>query len=327
MKIGAQALASFLLAGLLIAALPEAGQAANHPLGPVSLKAALVNVTSDRVRLGDIFDGLGEKASTAVARAPEPGERVELPARWLAALARAYDLPWRPASTLDRVVVERASFVISGARIRTALLATLAEQGLEGDIKVVLDNPAVRLQISVEVEPSLGISGMSYDPGSGRFAAQMVVPAEGAAVARKTITGRALTMTRIPVLRRSVAPGGVIRAEDIGWLMVPTERLSRNLITEAESIVGMSPRRPIQIDQAVRPNELRAPVVVEKNSLVQVKLVTPRMVLTVQGRALEDGAQGKVIRVMNTKSNKIVNAVVTDSGTVEVPQAVLVDGS
>ena len=47
------------------------------------------------------------------------------------------------------------------------------------------------------------------------------------------------------------------------------------------------------------------------------------MVLTVQGRALEDGAAGQVVRVMNTKSNTVVNGVVVKAATVRVVQAAL----
>jgi flagella basal body P-ring formation protein FlgA len=45
------------------------------------------------------------------------------------------------------------------------------------------------------------------------------------------------------------------------------------------------------------------------------------MELSVQGRALEDGSQGDVVRVMNTKSNTVVSAVVVDSGVVVVMPA------
>ncbi len=42
------------------------------------------------------------------------------------------------------------------------------------------------------------------------------------------------------------------------------------------------------------------------------------MTLTVLGRALEDGAQGQPIQVMNTKSNRVVQGIVQDAGTVTV---------
>ena len=73
----------------------------------------------------------------------------------------------------------------------------------------------------------------------------------------------------------------------------------------------------------VRTTDLQTPVVVGKNSLVTIRLETNRMQLSVQGRALEDGAAGDVVRVMNTKSNSVVNAVVVDTGSVVVVPAAI----
>jgi flagella basal body P-ring formation protein FlgA len=47
-------------------------------------------------------------------------------------------------------------------------------------------------------------------------------------------------------------------------------------------------------------------------------LQSPRMVLTASGRALEDGAEGQLIAVANTKSDRIVQGVVQDANTVTV---------
>ena len=51
------------------------------------------------------------------------------------------------------------------------------------------------------------------------------------------------------------------------------------------------------------------------------------MVLTVKGRALEDGAQGDVVRVMNVKSNSVVNALVIDAGSVVVTAPATASGN
>ena len=93
------------------------------------------------------------------------------------------------------------------------------------------------------------------------------------------------------------------------------------MVLDAQSVIGKGPRRPIGLDQPIRSGDLREPVTVKKNSLVTISLRTERMVLTAQGRALEDGATGNVIRVMNTKSNTVINAVVAESGLVEVQPA------
>ncbi|RMD62393.1 MAG: flagella basal body P-ring formation protein FlgA, partial [Alphaproteobacteria bacterium] len=68
-------------------------------------------------------------------------------------------------------------------------------------------------------------------------------------------------------------------------------------------------------------SDLREPVVVAKNSLVTIRLETPRMVLSAQGRAIEAGGSGDVIRVMNTASNKIIHARVVNAGLVRIEPA------
>ncbi len=42
------------------------------------------------------------------------------------------------------------------------------------------------------------------------------------------------------------------------------------------------------------------------------------MTLTAQGRALEDGGAGDTVRVVNTQSNTVVQAVVTGANRVSV---------
>src|SRR3546814_18630578 len=69
----------------------------------------------------------------------------------------------------------------------------------------------------------------------------------------------------------------------------------------------MSPRRPIRAQDVIRTTDLETPVMVTKNSMVIIRLQTDRMQLTVQGRALDDGAEGDVVRVMNSQSNNVVS--------------------
>ena len=55
-----------------------------------------------------------------------------------------------------------------------------------------------------------------------------------------------------------------------------------------------------------------------KRSLVTILYEVPRMTLTAKGRALEDGSNGEVIRVANTQSNTVVDALVVGPHTVVV---------
>ncbi len=289
---------------------------------PLRLNTAVL-VEDAVVRLGDLFEGLGEQGTTAIAKSPAPGSRVRMDARWLQSLARVYALPWRPESAFDSVTIERASLVIDGNRIEALLIPAFAERGVDGEVSLLLDNPAVRLHLPVDSDPTLALTALALDPASGRFTAHIVAPAEGPAVVRAGVTGRIIRMTQVPVLTRRMASDTVIGPEDIDWITLRADRVGRNVITEAEALIGKSPRRTIRAGQAVRAGDLRQPVVVAKNSLVTIRLTTPRMVLSVQGRALEDGEAADVIRVMNTQSNTVISAVVVDPSLVEVMQTAL----
>jgi flagella basal body P-ring formation protein FlgA len=283
----------------------------------VLLKTKVV-VEGPVLHLGDLFEGLGERDATPIARAPAPGKRVQVEARWLAAVAQAYGVPWRPSSRLDRAVIERASVVIETQQLEGVALEALRQRGVGGRVSLVLDNPAMRLHLPSDVAPTLLITGLSHNPETGRFTAHLVAPAQGTPLARATLTGRAIEMIEVPALRRRMVPGDVIHEDDIEWLSLRADRIARNAVRDVANLLGKSPRRPIRAGEAVRGNQVREPILVPKNSLVTIRLQTARMILTVQGRAMEPGAMGDVIRVMNTNTSKTISASVTDSGAVEV---------
>lgn len=317
-----QGLALSLALLLVLGSLAEA-RSASAPAGDLVMLRVGPVIEDDIVRLGDLFDGITDPglAATPVARAPEPGVSIDVGARWLYAVAKAHGVAWQPRSRYERISLKRASHDVPAEEIELALRSALAEQGLDGDVQLVLDNPDLRLRLPTNTGGGLRITRLTLDPGNGRFLAQVVAPAAGEPKARLSVTGRAVELTEVPVLRRGVKPGEIIRERDIEWMSVQANRLTRTAVVDAASLVGMSPRRSIRAQDIVRSTDLQTPVLVAKNSMVTVRLETDRMQLSVQGRALEDGAEGDVIRVMNTGSNSVVSAVVVDTGAVVVVPA------
>lgn len=124
----------------------------------------------------------------------------------------------------------------------------------------------------------------------------------------------------MPVLRRRVRPGDIITADDIEWRTQRSDRIPPQALLDSSELVGLTPRRVLRAGEPVRAGSLRPPVLVAKNSLVTLRLATERMVLTAQGRALEDGGHKQVIRVINTQSKVIVSGIVTAEGAVTVAQ-------
>ncbi|MFA5119712.1 flagellar basal body P-ring formation chaperone FlgA [Zavarzinia sp.] len=126
----------------------------------------------------------------------------------------------------------------------------------------------------------------------------------------------AVTAT-IPVLDHDLAPGDVLRAEDL--VDQPVQgALPGNIATDADQLVGLAARKPLRAGRPIALSEVRPPVLVGKGSLVTLRVSLPGIELATTAKAIEQGAMGDAIRVMNLTSNRIVQAVVTGTGEAQV---------
>lgn len=276
-------------------------------------------VVGDVVTLGDLFTGLPtDQAGTPIARSPKLGESVPVDAAWLGRLARHYDVAWAPRSHLDGTVVKHDAIVIDAAQVQAEVTKLLEAQEGGARLDVAIDASGLAIPLPVESEGRFGLEGLRREARSGRFTVDLVYPATGAPAIRVPVSGRAVELVEVPVLSRRVRDNEVIGRNDIGWEMRRADRIAANMITDSAQLIGMSPRRNLRAGQPIRSGDLRAPVLVARNSLVTMRLQSANMVLTAQGRTLDDGSHGSVVRVINLKSNTIVQAVVADAGVVEV---------
>jgi flagella basal body P-ring formation protein FlgA len=296
-----------------LAALPAAG---GEVAGPVVLHGRVV-VTATWSSSVIFFSGAGDKAETPIAYAPAPGKRAVFDARWLSRVARAYGLKWRPAGIRDQTVVKRESFVIGREEIEDAILAALIDRGAEPRLNVELSNRMLRLHIAGGEMAAIAVEDVVYEPRTKRFTAIIVAPADPSAK-RIRVTGRLIKISEVPVLARRVMSGEIIGKGDIKWIKVLASRLQRDIILNAGDLIGKSPHRGLRADIPVRTSEVRRPLMVSKRSLVTIVLRAPSMLLMSQGRALEQGSKGDTIRVINTQSNKVIEAEIIGPGRVTV---------
>lgn len=129
---------------------------------------------------------------------------------------------------------------------------------------------------------------------------------------------KAEEMTTVPVLLRDLAAGEVIGPDDLTEVTV-SGRVAGNVITDMDEMVGLAARKPLRAGRAIARSELRAPLLVAKGSLVTIRVSMPGIELATTAKAMEHGALGEVIKVMNLASMRIVQAVVTGPGLAEVP--------
>lgn len=301
-------------AGLAVTAAAEASE---EVPGLVSLNRHVV-VQEDLVRMGDLFAGLDAGADTPIGRAPAAGTSVRLDARWLGALARTYDIAWQPTSRLDTADVERAAFRLESEDLIELLREAFYERGETADLQLQIDEPASSLALPLAPGARPGIVGLSRESRGGRFSATLVYPDQGTPLVRIAVSGRSYELIEVPVAIHRLSRDTVIGPRDLEWVQVRADRLPDDAVTDPADLVGKAPRRNLRAGEAIRAGEVTDPVLVEKNSLVTMRLDTPLLRLSATGRALEDGAEGALIRVVNTSSNTTVQGVVARDGSVDV---------
>ncbi len=91
--------------------------------------------------------------------------------------------------------------------------------------------------------------------------------------------------------------------------------------TDAAQVVGMEARVAIYPGRPVRLSELGPAAVVERNDLVSLVFRRGALTIVTDGRALDRGAIGASVQVMNLSSRQSVQGVVRHGGLVDVTPA------
>jgi flagellar basal body P-ring formation protein FlgA len=300
---------SLFVTALLLSALPASADPAPRPA---------VTVRADVIRLGDIFSDAGSRAGDIVAPAPGLGMRTIYDADWLAATAHAHHLSWTPGSAYPQVTVERASRVIDADAILPRLMAEIAQRQSIDAAELQLDNPGLRLVVPAEAADAIAIDGLTVESRSGRVAAIVSAPAGDPAAQRVRVSGKLIYRVELPALAHPLAPGAVITAADLTQITVRRDSLGQDVSSDANQLIGKTPRRALRVGEPVRLADLQLPILIHKGELVTMLLETGELHLTAQGQALEDGARGALIRVSNSKSSRLLDATIVGAGLVRV---------
>ena len=282
------------------------------------LRAAAV-VDADVVTLGDVLDGAGAAADNVVARAPEPGQRMIIGVARIHAVARAVGVKWRPLGGLDRVVVVRASRRVTRLEIEESLSRALAEKLPGTNLRIELANRTLEIHLPTdEAATTIEVENLSYSPRNGRFRAVIVAAGDAAPGVRTEVVGRAFEVVEVPVLRKSAHRGEIIGEDDLVWAELRVDRLPPNVIISPDGLVGRTPRRTMRPGKPIRARDVHVPTMVAKGSGVTMSYRTAAMTLSAPGRALDDGALGDTIRVINSQTKIVVDARVSGNGSVTV---------
>ncbi|HOQ03837.1 MAG TPA: flagellar basal body P-ring formation chaperone FlgA [Anaerohalosphaeraceae bacterium] len=219
----------------------------------------------------------------------------------------------------ERVVVSRKGQELSGASLletaRAYLQSQLAGQdAVIGEAATVLSGRVLEAGKSCEVVPLLG-----SDRTPGRRTVILSFRENGQEISRVLIPFEVRFRSRQVVAASDIAVGQVISPQAV---RLETAETPEPQTVELAEVVGMTARRAISAGTVIRPQWLQKPappILVQRRQKVVLKIDTGLMQITAGGEALDEGAEGQIIRVKRGQrpDERIVLGRVMADGTVQ----------
>jgi flagella basal body P-ring formation protein FlgA len=225
------------------------------------------------------------------------------------------------AGGITEVSVTRAARVIATDDIEARIARALAGRNTLGDaknLKLVFDRDVRAIELEPTVTADLAIARLSYDAYSRRFDLTLELTEPGTARRAWRYTGTAAETVEVAMLTRALARGDVVKTSDVSIERRSKSELTGEPVALASDVVGLAARRPVRLGAALRAADLMKPELVQRNETVTLQYQVPGIVVTLRGKALDSGAEGDTVSVLNIESKRTVQGTVTGPGRVTV---------
>lgn len=284
---------------------------------------ANVTVTSDIVRIGDVIENAGPAASIAIYRAPDPGTSGALAVAALLNALRVHHVIGVETNGLRDVMVTRAGRTLPATEIEAIVAQSLAQR------LGVADPASLTVTYDREVQPlQLGLAHagqplpvVSRVDQRGRFDVTLEIAGDGSASPmRLRYTGSAVDTVEAVILLRGLERGETLKASDISIERRPRAEAGADAAAR-DRAVGMQARRQLRAGVPLRNADVVKPDLVQRDQAVTLIYEAAGIYLTGRGKAIEGGAEGDIVSVMNLLSKRTVTGTVTGRGQVTINTA------
>jgi flagella basal body P-ring formation protein FlgA len=274
-----------------------------------------VAIEGERILAGDLARALPAFSTIApdieLGYAPVPGVRRFFYTAELRRLALRYNVSL-PAGA--QACIERVMETLQPERVVTAMREALADADARIEILELSRFPIPRGDLefprsNLPYDTSAPViwRGVVHYTGGRRFAVWASV--------KVRVRG-----TRI-VATENLAAGQAIRSGQVKMEEYDVYPVMSGAGASITSVIGSTPRLPIQAGDSVATNMLDAPKDVERGDVVQVEVQSGATVLKLEGRAESAGRRGEPIKVHTLANGRSFSARIADKDRVVVNTA------
>ena len=281
--------------------------------------------SKDVLTIGDFFYHAGRHAQTPIFRAPDPGVMADIDVSAILSQARRHGLTKVQTKDIRSVNVIRTAHLITAQAIEEKIHNALISKyriGEIGELQLSFDAPLNDIQ-GHNATGEIKLRSLEYRPQNGRFNAILRYQENGVNGKLKNIAlkGSASEIIDVPVAIRNIPRGDIIAIDDIRIEKMTFNSSDDSQPLTFEDVVGKESRRLLKAGASLYARDLKEPTLVSRNDLVSIIYQQNSLRLTAQGRALESGAKGDIVSVINAQSKQTVRAIVEDQGLVNVQTA------
>ncbi|WP_298244539.1 flagellar basal body P-ring formation chaperone FlgA [uncultured Bradyrhizobium sp.] len=309
------------ISALVALALPAA--AADDFIASPTLRAS-VTVTSDVVRVGDLIDNAGSAALIPVYRSPDLGTTGTLTTGQVLSVLRAKQVIGVMTGDIKEVQVTRLARTLANKDLETAVASALERRFGLGDaanITVTFDRGITDMRLDASNTGALQPVATRYDARSGRFDIAFEISNDNNPSPTKLrFSGTAIETVEVAVLTRDIDRNDTLKASDVALERRPKAEVTGEPASRDRSI-GMQLRRAMRAGTPLRAADIVKPDFVVRDQAVTVIFQAPGLYLTTRGKAIESGAEGDTVSVLNLQSKRTLTGVVTGRGQVTIQGA------
>jgi flagella basal body P-ring formation protein FlgA len=124
----------------------------------------------------------------------------------------------------------------------------------------------------------------------------------------------------VAVLTRDIDRADVLKSSDIALERRPKAEVTGEPASRERS-VGMQLRRAMRAGMPLRAADIVKPDFVVRDQSVTIIFQAPGLYLTTRGKAIESGAEGDTVSVLNLHSKRTLTGIVTGRGQVTIQGA------
>lgn len=277
-----------------------------------------VTARGDVLTLADLVEGAPAALSARpLFRSPALGATGTIQTRRIVEAATALGLSGLETGGRLQIAVQRAARRVGAPEIETALKRGL-ETGYDLDprsVAIRFDGDGPALMAPADLEGQAAAVDLTFDPRSRRVSGLVSL---GERQASLRVSGVVIEMREVAVLVRGLDRGEAVKASDILTERRPREAVPSDAQTSAGAVTGEVAQHALTAGTVLRVSDTAPPELVARGETVTIVYETASISLAMRGLANQGGRLGAVVTVVNTASQKVLQATVVGPGRVSV---------